>query len=359
MFRTGYILNRRDDWVWFIALPFAAVAIGLASQRWLSAIAVVSFSLLLTAPHHFASWLRAYGVREDLKHWRAPLTLGPVAIALVTLVGITWAPMSLLLLVWTWDHQHSIMQQYGFARIYDYKAQSGAPSTAWFDLLLNWILYANLMIVSPLYSDFWIRELYRFGLPISAVSIFTLQTVSSTLVGLFLVAYVIHLAWTIRHGYAVNPTKYLFIGASYFLWYATAWWTQSALVATISHAIMHGVQYIVIVHSSLRRKGGTQKSVTSWLVQPHHIIAFLATCLFYSVLFQLITNQPLAAFGFGAIDFATQYASPIPELGKPGYTLSQAHELFAALLITGAPLLHYFVDSFIWKVRDENVQAGL
>ena len=47
MFRTGYILNRRDDWVWFIALPFVAVAIGLASQRWLSAIAVVSFSLLL------------------------------------------------------------------------------------------------------------------------------------------------------------------------------------------------------------------------------------------------------------------------------------------------------------------------
>jgi hypothetical protein len=359
MLRTSYILNRRDDWIWFIALPFAAVAIGLASRQWLSSVALVSFSLLVTTPHHFAGWLRAYGVSEDVKAWRGPLVIGPIVIALSALAGIRWAPMTLLLVAWTWDHQHSIMQQYGFARIYDFKAGTGAPSTARLDFYLNWVLYVNLMIVSPLYSEFWIRELYRFGLPISAESVYVVQNISVTVVCVFLIAYVIHLADSIRRGYSINLIKYLFIASSYFLWYFTAWWSQSVLVATIAHAIMHGVQYIVIVHSSLRKKTGTRRTFTNWLVQPRNIAPFLLMCLLYTVLLQLISGQPLAAFGFGAIDFALDYSAPIPQLGLEGYSTRQAHELFAALLIQGAPMVHYYLDSFIWKVRDENVQAGL
>ena len=359
MFRTGYILNRRDDWIWFLGLPLGATAIGLASQQWLSAIAVASVSLWITVPHHFATWLRAYGVREDLKYWREPLLLGPLAILLLTLAGMQWAPLSLLLLATVWDHQHSIMQQYGFARIYDYKAQAGAPSSARFDFWLNWVLYLNLILISPLYSDFWIRELYRFGLPISASGVQLTQTISATLTGLFLLAYCTHLVGLIRRGYSINPIKYLFIASSYFLWYFTAWWSQSILVAAIAHDIMHGVQYIVIVHSYLRRKGGQGESVTSWLVRPRNIIAFLLMCFFYAVLYQLITAQPLEVFGFGAIEFMTDYAAPIPELGKAGYTQRQGYELFAALLIQSAALVHYYLDSFIWKVRDKKVQEGL
>ena len=67
----------------------------------------------------------------------------------------------------------------------------------------------------------------------------------------------------------------------------------------------------------------------------------------------------LATFGFGAIDFAAEYAAPIPEIGKPGYTARQGYELFAAVLLQGAALAHYFVDSFIWRVSDETVQEGL
>ena len=51
-----------------------------------------------------------------------------------------------------WDKQHVLMQQHGFARIYDFKAQAGAPSTSRFDLLLNWTLFLNLFLTSPLFT---------------------------------------------------------------------------------------------------------------------------------------------------------------------------------------------------------------
>ncbi len=359
MFRSGYVIGRRADWVWFIALPFIAVAIGLASQRWLSAVAVASFSLWVTAPHHFASWLRAYGVAEDRKRLSEPLIVGPIAIILLVLAGLVWAPISLLLVIWAWDHQHSIMQQYGFARIYDHKARSGAPSTATVDLCLNWILYVNLMIVSPLYSDFWIRELLRFGLEIDVGNVRQIQFVSARATILFMIAYAGHMVWCLRRGYSVNPIKLLFIGSSYFLWYSTAWWVQSILVAKISHSIMHGVQYIVIVHSFLQRRGCSRGSLTEWLIRPGHVAGFLVACLSYAVLYRLITLQPLADFGFGVIDFAEKYAAPIASFNEAAHTDREGYELYVAFVINFVPLLHYYVDSFIWRVSDKRVQEGL
>ncbi|MBK7949174.1 MAG: hypothetical protein IPK00_10645 [Deltaproteobacteria bacterium] len=352
-------MSPRGDAVWFLALPFLATAIALASQRWLSSIAVVAFSLWVTTPHHFATWLRAYGNREDRSRWSEPLVVGPLVIGLLTGAGILWAPMSLLLVAWLWDHQHSIMQQYGFARIYDVKARTGGPGTARADLALGWVLYVNLLVVSPLYSDFWIRELYRFGLPIGAAAIQTLQTTSAGLTALFLLAYLGQLARSMRQGQAANPIKYLFIGSSYFLWYCTAWWSQSVLVATIAHAIMHGVQYLVLTHTHLRRKGSASGAFAAWLVAPRHVIAFLGACLVYSIFVQWLAAQPLETFAFGAIGFATGLYPSIPELGKPGYTPERARELLAALVIQGAPLVHYFLDSFIWKMRDDRIREAL
>lgn len=357
--RTGYIVSPGADAVWFLGLPFAAIAIALASQHWLSSISVVAVSLWVTTPHHFAGWLRAYSIREDRERWREPLSIGPVAIALLALAGLVYSPMSLLLVAWLWDHQHSIMQQYGFARIYDVKARSGGPATARADLALGWVLYLNLIVVSPLYSDFWIRELHRFGLPIDAASLRAIQSTSAALTVLFVIGHMGHLAASLRRGEALNPIKYLFLGSSHLLWYVTAWWSQSALVATIAHAIMHGVQYLVMVHTHLRRSGTRVGDWTRWLVAPGHGLAFLGICLAYSVALQWITAQPLETFAFGAIDFGAERYAAIPELAKPAITADRARDLFAALLIQGVPLIHYHLDSFVWKVRDARVREAL
>lgn len=136
-FRTGFIINRGGDFFWFLGLPFLAIGVALACQQWLPAVAIASVSLWITAPHHFATWLRAYGLKEDWQRFKGRLVIGPLVLVGLTLSGMAWAPITLILIITLWDHQHSLMQQHGFARIYDFKARTSAPSTGRFDLALN------------------------------------------------------------------------------------------------------------------------------------------------------------------------------------------------------------------------------
>lgn len=366
MFRVGYILGRRADWVWFIGLPFLAIAAALASQRWLPAVALASVALWITVPHHFATWLRTYGLREDWRRWKDRLIVGPPIIAASAFAGLVWAPMSLVLVITLWDHQHSLMQQHGFARIYDFKARAGAPSTPRFDLFLNWILYVNLLLTAPLFTQFWVREVYRWGLPISVETIRSIQLTSWTVTGLFGFLYLGHVCWCVKQGYPLNPLKYLFIGSSYFLWYFVAWLTTSFLVQGIAHRIMHGLQYIVMVHSYIRRKEdvkGEGRGLLARLVQPSTVWAFVLMSLFYAFIYQLLTNQPLRQFGFGVVNFTSEYFTSqyhaIPSLGLSGITPAVGYDLFASMLISTAAMTHYYFDSFIWKVRDTKIQEGL
>jgi len=167
-FRAGWILNPGGDLVWFVALPFVALGIAFGFQHWLPYVAVASINLWITIPHHYATWVRTYGMPEEWERFRDRLIIGPVVIFTMAAVGYVWAPITLLLLVTAWDHQHSIMQQHGFGRVYDFKAGTGTPTTGRFDLTLHWILYATMLINAPMFRHLWIRELYKMRVPLSA-----------------------------------------------------------------------------------------------------------------------------------------------------------------------------------------------
>ncbi|MEO8494296.1 MAG: hypothetical protein ABI614_04450, partial [Planctomycetota bacterium] len=177
--RIGYIVNPVADLVCYLGLPLIALAFALACQQWLTAVAITSIALLFNAPHNFVTLLRTYGLEEDRHRFRDQLIVGLVLISAFTVVGMKWVPMTILLLSVMWNHQHNLMQLHGFARIYDHKARAGAPTTPRWDLSLNWVLYVNMLLTAQLFANFWIRELYRFDLPISADAVRTLQTTSS------------------------------------------------------------------------------------------------------------------------------------------------------------------------------------
>jgi hypothetical protein len=351
MFRTGYILCKRDDLVWFLFLPFVAVLVALACQQWLPAVALASITLCITAPHHFATWLRTYGTKEDWQRWKTRLIVGPIALIVLVVAGITWVPWTLFLVTIMWDHQHSIMQQYGIARIYDFKAKSGGQRTPRFDLTLCWILFINLFLTAPLFTRFWVRELYRWHLPVSVETVHVVHQCSWWFTGLFLTTYLVHVAMTLRAGDSLNPIKLAFIGASFFLWYFTAWQTDSILVFGIAHRLMHGLQYIVIVYWYVRRKQQSRdegdRDRVAGLFSRGKVLRFVTACLVYAFVFQLLAGQPLERFGFGVVNFA----------GQVNY--DEAFAVYAATVINLAALTHYYFDSFIWKVRDERIQGGL
>ncbi len=360
MFKTGYIVSPRGDMLWFLGLPFIAVLIALGFQTWLPYVAVASINLWITIPHHYAGWVRAYGVPEELARFKERLIIGPIVIVAFTAVGLTWAPITMLLLVTAWDHQHSIMQQHGFSRIYDFKAGAGMPSTGRWDLTLHWVLYSTMFLNAPMFRHLWIRELHRMQLPVSVDFVEILLKVSWVVFGTYLAFYAWHVWRTAAAGHQVNPIKYAFIGSSYFLWYFAAWHTNSILLYAVAHRIMHGVQYMVIVYFFLRRKserGTSQPGFWSRVVGQGRLKWFLLGGGAYALIVQLLINRPLDEFGFGVVNFASYPA--IEQFNIAGLDYSAGYALFAETMIAAFALTHYYVDSFIWKVRDKYVQKGL
>ncbi len=362
MFRQGFILDLRRDLIWFLTLPYVCLIVAFACQQWMPAVVVASVGLWITIPHHFATWLRTYGVREDWERWKDQLIVGPLVIISLTAAGFLWAPFTLLMVSYMWDHQHSIMQQHGFARIYDFKAKAGAPWTGRWDFWLNWVLYGNMFLTMPLFTKVWVRELLRFQIPITAEAIHVIHVVSWTATAAFGLAYFMQTIWAVRKNHAVNPYKYVFLGGSYFLWYFVSWHTGSVLVYGIAHRLMHGLQYIVIVYWFLRRRREKQdqfRGVASRLVRPGNILLFLGASALYAVAFHLLTRQPVEQFGFGLLTFMSHYQDVSDASNIEPLTYQEGYDLMAATVISSVAMIHYYFDSFIWKVRDRGVQSGL
>jgi hypothetical protein len=342
-------------------LPFLAVAAAFSAQAWLPAVALGSVAVWITFPHHFATWMRTFGVAEDWRRFKDQLIVGTTVILTITFVGLRWAPLTFAALVSLWDHQHSLMQQHGFARIYDFKAKSGTPTTGRWDLALNWILYGNLFFTAPMFTTFWVREAYRFGLNPTRQNVESVHALSWTAAGVFLAFYTVHVVRSVRSGYCVNPIKYIFIAASYFLWYFCGWQTASILVLGVAQRLMHGLQYIVMVYWYLRRKSEQHVKMNRVLyhsIRPGHVLAFAGMCAGYAVLYQLFAGRPLGYLGFGVVNLMTTYPA-VRDLGLPALSEETGLELLTLVAVSSVDMIHFYFDSFIWKVRDIRVQSGL
>jgi len=283
-----------------------------------------------------------------------------VAILFFTIVLLLTAPITLLLLVTAWDHQHSIMQQHGLSRVYDFKAKAGMASTPRYDLALHWVLYSHMFLNAPMFRFLWIRELHRMQIPISAGFLHSLVTATWIVLVSYLLIYALHIVRTVRSGSPINPIKYAFIAASYFLWYFVAWRTNSILLYAVAHRIMHGLQYIVMVYAFMGRSALKSDVATGlWrrMVGEGRLRWFLFGGVAYAAVFQLLINRPMDEFGFGVVNFAPYPA--ITQLNLPALDYSTSYQLWSLTVVYLAGVLHYYVDSFIWKVRDPKVQEGL
>ena len=343
-FTYAYIIDRKADGIWFLALPFMAVIAGLLSHEYLPGGALAAIAVWVTVPHHFVTWLRIYGSPAEFNRFRDRFIFGPVALVLLAYVAMRYAPLSLVLIVTLWDHQHSLMQQYGFSRIYDFKAKTGSAITDKFDLYFNWIFFVNMLVVSPLWSVIWVRMLHEWRIPITAETVDLAHSISWTIAILYFAVYSGHAIWCVRRGYTLNPLKYLFLFASYFLWYYTSYNTTYLLVWAVAHRIMHGMQYIVMVYYYLRNKlvrTGGESAFLAYLARPGNVKAFLLLCAAYALVYHALVQGYTRDFGFGVVGFNTNF------------------DLFSYSLVSSFALAHYYYDAFIWKIRKKEFQEGL
>ena len=86
----------------------------------------------------------------------------------------------------------------------------------------------------------------------------------------------------------------------------------------------------------------------------HHfsLWRFLLLAVIYTLAFHLATGAGIEEFSFGLVK--QLQADPILQ-----YSPEQAKGFYAVTAINAVAAVHYYVDSFIWKVSDTRTQEGL
>jgi tetratricopeptide (TPR) repeat protein len=321
----GWILSRFWDLTLFIGSPLLVIAAFAPLRAWVRSEHISLWLLaFFTFGHHLPGFLRVYGDRELFAQYRLRFLLAPPVVFAATLWFDARQLHGLLLLVFTWDIWHVLMQQYGFLRLYDEKLGFGGNATT---ARLDWALalgwYATFIAISPHYGHDFLYRIFSAGVPIlppAAVS--AAQAFLMTASAAITVAWI---AWQARH--PLNWRKIAALAAFLF----ASWYLYVGLGDFIAGfaiwSAFHCLQYFGIVWAWNRKRAGKPGALAPWvrwLFQPR---GWLIAC--YSALILL----------YGSINYGARLIEG-----------AAASRLLMAFVITSGAL-HYYFDAFIWKLR--------
>jgi hypothetical protein len=237
--------------------------------------------------------------------------LGP---AMVLLGGKGWLAM----IVAVWAYYHVIRQHYGFMVLYKVKNRDLAKADNFLD---RWFL--GVMMVFPPFHRFFIHHPEELRSPISFPRLepFLWALVATTVL--------VYLGWQVvrwRAGDPVNVPKFLlFAGVVPLHWLTFAYMSWQAAVPTVT--IVHNLQYHALIWFHNRnRYGGAQAGESHGRI-PRAV------------------SRSLLSYALVALIFSAAYR-------VPGFQLGQASDL-AFGFFCGFGLTHYYLDSRIWRVRND------
>lgn len=361
--RSGYwIFSPLQDMTFVLLTPLPILLTFAAAQRggWVDGL--IAFALALAMAHYLPGMLRAYGDRALFHRFRVRLIVAPLFLITTT----TWfAYLDLnfvFLLMGLWGAWHWMMQVYGFARIYDAKggggpakmpAEGGVPTTAWpvgptlrrkpvasisarLDQMICLMWFGMCVFVLNNALPLYVTRFYGSGGPLlraEAFAWFTRAWLALTVA--LTLFYAIHTLWAIRQGRGPNPLKFVFIALTFVYLKYTASMVDRPLVGYAMFESWHDIQYLAIVwlfNLNRARKSPEAGPFIRFLFRPRAILVlvYVGLCL---------------AFG----------------------SLTHAWRLFqddtvvrvAAAVVPAMALLHYYLDGFIWKIREAETRRAL
>jgi tetratricopeptide (TPR) repeat protein len=329
-----WIFDPVVDLIFIVLTPVPILlAFGVAARRGWSDL-LIAFVFSLAMAHYFPGILRAYTDRELFRRFRIRLIVAPVFLITATTVLAYFDFKFMFLLVTLWGAWHWLMQVYGFARIYD--ARSGARTPPLMDRLLCIIWFGMCMFVLSNVMPMYVTRFYESGgpaVPAAAIAwlsrIWIAGTITFTLFYLFL---------TIRNarkGIAPNPLKLVFIAITFGYLAYTVSRIHQPLMGYAMFESWHDIQYLAIVwlfNLNRARNNPAAGGVIRFFFRPR--VPLLAAYILLCLLFGLLTHA-WRLFDNGA-----------------------AARIALALVMSTA-LLHYYLDGFIWKIRDEQTRQAL
>jgi Flp pilus assembly protein TadD len=324
-----------QDLAFILATPIAIFLLFTVAegQGWIDAL--LAFALASAMGHYLPGILRAYGDRALFQRFRTRLIAAPLLLVGLTTTLAYFNFNFVFLLVGLWGAWHWTMQVYGFARIYD--AKSGPASTpALLDRALCLLWFGVCVFVLNDALQVYVARFYQTGgSPLPAVSVrwLTQSWLGATIV--LTIVYLVYALLRTRAGYFPNPIKWLFIAVTFLYLSYTASRIDRPVIGYAMFEMWHDIQYLAIVwlfNLSRARRNPEAGRLIRFLFRPKAALAFayIGVCL---------------AFG----------------------SLTHAWRLFedativriVASIVPAAAMMHYYLDGFIWRIREPETRAAL
>jgi hypothetical protein len=335
--QQNWIISRRWDLVLFLGLPLICVAAILPLRAWLPSDRIALFLLALFATgHHLPGFLRIYGDPTLFRRFQARFLLMPPLVFGAALWFADRNLHGLILITALWDLWHSLMQHYGFMRIYAAKNGETSPTLSRLDLWLSLCWFATIALLSPLYSLSLMRGVVQtFGAQPTPRLLAVLRWAAVAVTLAVTAMYVVTTVRARRAGARVSGAKLaLLVGTVSFI--ALVWWLLNDLVLGYAiWAVFHDVQYFAIVWIYGR-------GLTSREAGARPFLGFL-----FRQKLPLVFLYLAMIFAYGSLSLVQD--------GMSGHAWRTALGAFIAT----STLLHYYFDGFIWKVRERGTREAL
>jgi hypothetical protein len=252
--RAPWIRSARADIPLALAwLPFAAVAFALRDGRHL----IVMLELLSTFSflHQPLTPLLVYGDAEQFAARRRLFVLGPIVLVAVIACGVTISFTLVAVVGALWNLEHTLMQRYGFVRIYGRRTGEDDGRLERM-MLLSWLVVTVLSVAADARTPERIASLPLGSVNRSALDVLTSWRpyALAALVPAAVVAAVLTTRWIrserdrVRAGTA-NHAKQLYLGSTAVMFAVAVLVDPVAGLAGFAGA--HAVEYFFIVDHRL------------------------------------------------------------------------------------------------------------
>jgi hypothetical protein len=268
-----------------------------------------------------------FALRRRLFTWSPPIAVGLIAVAVLADLWIV-VPVAAI-----WNTVHTLQQRYGLSRIYSRKAGYGSAR------LDRAVLYVG-MVTAILVAGSSAKTLAALGrvmlddrnsaaiTDLTAVRPFALWLVTPALVAFAVVLWML-LRQERAHIAGANPAKWLYQASSLALIAAIAY---DPLAGFIAYVAAHAIEYTIVVDQTVQKRYAAPRPDMPVLGRlMHDRRARLAS---------------FAAFVCVILWFESNVRDAIP-----------GHAYLIVVYSVG--ILHFWYDSFIWKLRRPAVARDL
>jgi Tfp pilus assembly protein PilF len=335
---SRWIISAGWDIVLFIGTPALILPLmWLSRQRFSDQTIYALVTAFGATGHHLPGMMRAYGDRALFRRFRLRFTLVPALLLAVSLpLLFTELRQGMMVVLLFWGFWHGLMQVYGFVRIYDAKVGQHDARTATLDWWLCFAWFGAGLVNSDGRMFQILEVFYQTGGPVIPANWFGgFRTAWNALTLLITLGFLGHLVGGLSRNRPANPVKLATLALSIAYWWFAMVMIDNIVIGLALFEIFHDVQYLAIVWVFNQKRVDSDPDVGSFS--------------------QFLFRRSWAMLGL--------YVGLVLGYGFLGNLQAQTdikplQNTLVALVWTST-LLHFYLDGFVWKVRERGTQKGL